>query len=98
MTPTEREHEIVDRMQSLSRLREELVVARKNLRTELNKVSSSARNNYYSDPPDEDAWMSAAEIRVLFYRVEGLKSEMKELISELDEFGVNGKLFQVETY
>ena len=105
MTASEKQAEIVTRLDRLGDLRAELSVTRSNLRKKVALVADaskrfeairqSTRTDLSPDYLDEGPWPSSKELRVDAVVVTKLRNEADQLISELRDLGIDGDLLTI---
>ena len=105
MTATEKQAEIVTRLDRLSDLRGKRAVARSNLRKKVALVADASKRfeairqttktDLSPDYLDESPWPSSEELRADAVVVTNLRNEADQLISELRDLGIDGDLLTI---
>ena len=107
MTDSEKQTEITVRIMRLSKIREELTVAKALLRDGLQRIERIALAlgvgqpkrklvwTYDPDCNDIPIWPSKQNLDEIYLQIERLKSEAETLTAELGNFGIDPDLFKL---
>ena len=97
MTAEKKAQEIGTRVIRLSDLRGELAVARKRRDDAIALLRHAGQYapNYLDKPPEDDEWLSPADLRDRIKAVMAIEKEARQNISELRELGADADLFRL---